>query len=110
MAPELEIATEYLNTFFTNFILWQTFGLNHTNPNLEEDQIYITFQQEMDIAANTAALVDLVAGKLLGGEISDTLRTEVGGMVDRLQPTDTALRAAEAIYLITTSPEFAYQR
>ena len=110
VAPELEIATEYLNTFFTNFILWQTFGLNHTNPNLEEDQIYITFQQEMDIAANTAALVDLVAGKLLGGEISDTLRTEVGGMVDRLQPTDTALRAAEAIYLITTSPEFAYQR
>ena len=52
----------------------------------------------------------MVAGKLLGGEISETLRAEVTGMVDRIAPTDAALRAAEAIYLITTSPEFAHQR
>lgn len=110
VAPELEIATEYLNTYFTNWILWQTFGNNHTNPDLGEDQVYINFQEEMDIAANADGLVAMVAGKLLGGEISETLRAEVTGMVDRIAPTDAALRAAEAIYLITTSPEFAHQR
>jgi hypothetical protein len=52
----------------------------------------------------------MVAGKLLGGEMSDTLRTEITGMLERIPETDTAIRAAEVIYFITTSPEYAYQR
>jgi len=110
VAPELEIATEYNNTLFTNYMFFQTFGLNHTNPDLEDDQIYINIQEEMDVAADIDALIDMVAGKLLGGEITDTLRTEVRGMVERIPDTETALRAAEAIFFIVTSPEFAYQR
>ena len=110
VAPELEIATEYLNTLLTNYMFFQTFGLNHTNPDLEEDDIYINFQAEMDIAADGDALIDMVAGKLLGGEISDTLRAEIAGMLARIPETDTAVRAAEVIYFITTSPEYAYQR
>ena len=31
-------------------------------------------------------------------------------MVVRLSETEATLRAAEAIYLIVTSPEYAYQR
>jgi hypothetical protein len=38
------------------------------------------------------------------------LRTEIAGMLARLPETDPALRAAETIYLIVTSPEYAYQR
>ena len=34
VAPELEIATEYLNTFVTNYMFGQIFGLNSTNQNL----------------------------------------------------------------------------
>ena len=110
VAPELEISTEYLNTYYTNWMLWQTFGNNHTNPDLEEDAVYINFQEEMDIAADANALLDMVAGKLLGGEISDTLREETLGMINVFAETDTALRAAVAIYMLTTSPEYAYQR
>jgi hypothetical protein len=110
VAPELEIATEYLNTLLTNYMFFQTFGLNHTNPDLEEDQIYINLQEEMDIASDIDALIDTVAGKLLGGEISDTLRTELAGMLARLPETEPVLRAAEAVYLVVTSPEYAYQR
>jgi uncharacterized protein (DUF1800 family) len=110
VAPELEIATEYLSTQYTNYMFFQAFGLNHTNQNLEEDDIFINFQEEMDIAADSNALIDMVAGKLLGGEISDTLRTEIAGMLERIPETDTAIRAAEAIYFVTTSPEYAYQR
>ena len=110
VAPELEIATEYLNTLFTNYMFFQAFGLNHTNPDLEEDDIFIDFQEEMDVAADPDALIDMVAGKLLGGEISDALRTEIAGMLARIPETDTAIRAAETIYFVTTSPEYAYQR
>ena len=110
VAPELEIATEYNNTLFTNYMFFQAFALNHTNPDLEDDQIYINIQEEMDVAADIDALIDLVADKLLGGEITDTLRTEIRGMVERIPETETALRAAEAIFFVVTSPEFAYQR
>lgn len=110
VAPELEIATEYLSTQYTNYMFFQAFGLNHTNENLDEDDIFINFQEEMDAAADINALINMVAGKLLGGEISDTLRTEIAGMLERIPETDTAIRAAEVIYFVTTSPEYAYQR
>jgi len=110
VAPELEIATEYLSTQYTNYMFFQSFGLNHTNQDLGEDDVFINFQEEMDVADDIDALVDMVAGKLLGGEISDTLRTEITGMLERIPETDTAIRAAETIYFVTTSPEYAYQR
>ena len=64
----------------------------------------------MDVAADVDALIDRVADKLLGGEISDTLRIETRGMVERIPATETALRAAEAVFFVVTSPEYAYQR
>ena len=110
VAPELEIATEYLNTFFANYMFFQAFGLNHTNQDLNEDDIYINFQEEMDVAADSDALIDMVAGKLLGGVISETLRTEIAGMLALIPEDNPAIRAAETIYFVTTSPEYAYQR
>jgi uncharacterized protein (DUF1800 family) len=110
VAPELEIATEYLNTYITNYFFYQTFGLNQTNQNLNEDDVYIDFSEEMAIAADVDALINMVAGKLLGGQISGTLRNEIAGMLALIPEADTAIRAAEAIYFVTTSPEYAYQR
>lgn len=110
VSPELEIATEYTNSLITNYMFGQIFGLNQANENLGEDDIYIDIQGEMDVAADIDRLIDMVAGKLLGGVISDTLRAEITGMVERVPETDTAIRAAETIYFVTTSPEFAYQR
>ena len=110
VAPELEIATEYTNTLLTNYMFGQVFGLNQTNGDLGEDDIFIDIQEEMDVAADIDALINMVAGKLLGGDISDTLRTEIRGMLERVPETETAIRAAETIYFVVTSPEFAYQR
>lgn len=110
VAPELEIATEYLNTYVTNYMLGQTFGLNSTNENLNPDDVYINFEAEMAIAADIDLLIDTVAGKLLGGQISDTLRNEIAGMLALVPETDTVIRVAETIYFVVTSPEYAYQR
>jgi hypothetical protein len=110
VAPELEIATEYQNTLFTNYMFYQVFALNQTNGTLADDDIYINFEEEMAIADDIDALIDMVAGKLLAGQISDTLRQEIAGMLARVPETETAIRAAEAIYFVVTSPEYAYQR
>jgi hypothetical protein len=91
-------------------MFYQTFGLNHTNEELNEDDIYITFAAEMELAEDIDGLIEMVTGRLLGGEISATLRTELAGMLARIPATSPELRAAEAIYLVVTSPEYAYQR
>jgi uncharacterized protein (DUF1800 family) len=109
-APELEIATEFQNALFTNYMFYQVFALNHTNRELQDDDVFINFQEEMDVAADIDALIDSVAGKLLAGQISESLRQEIAGMLARIPETDTAIRAAEAIYFVVTSPEYAYQR
>ncbi len=110
VAPELQIATEYQNTLLTNYFFGQVFGLNQTNPNLGDDDVYIDISEEMAIADDVDALIDMVALKLLGGEISETLRNETAGMLALIPESETALRAAEAIYFVVTSPEYAYQR
>ena len=110
VAPELEIATEYQNTFITNYFLLACFGLNSENQNLEPDDVFIDISEEMAIADDTGTLVDMVVGKLLGGTVSAVLRTEMTGMIDRIDVADAANRTAEAIYFVVSSPEFAYQR
>lgn len=110
VAPELEIATEYQNMFVTTYFFLITFAWNSESPNLAPDNVVIDISEEMAIAENTDALIDMVAGKLLAGDISATLRTEIAGMVDRIDPATAAMfRVAEAIFLVVSSPEFAYQ-
>jgi uncharacterized protein (DUF1800 family) len=110
VAPELQIATEYQNAFVTNFFFYQAFFSNQENADqLRPEDIYIDFSEEMAIADDADALVQRVADKLLGGVISDGLRTEVTDIVTSIPETDTVLRVAETIYLVVTSPEFATQ-
>lgn len=110
VAPELQIATEYQNTLFTNLMLLQAFVNNSANPDLAPGDVAIDIGEEMSIAADADALVSRVAEKLLAGEISPVLRQEAVGMVERIPATDAAARAAEAVYLVASSPEYAWQR
>jgi hypothetical protein len=114
VAPELEIATEYQNTLVTNYMFYQTFlanSENAANPDLSEDDVVIDISAEMALADEPDALIDLVVGKLLAGEISTVLRDEISGMLTLIDDPDAdALRVAETIYLVVTSPEYAFQR
>ena len=113
VAPELQIATEYQNTFITNYFFLLTFEWNNAAADPGEDDVLIDLSQEAGAAADTDALIALVAGKLLGGDISTALDAELRNMIGRVRSTfpgnDVAV-AAEAVYLVATSPEFAYQR
>ena len=114
VAPELEIATEYLSTVITNYIFCQAFFWNQTpDPScgpITDDTVLIDTADEVAIAADADAVIDMVANKLMAGQISTTLRDEIVGMLSLIPEDQGNLRAAEVIYLIVTSPEYAYQR
>lgn len=113
VAPELQIATEYQNTFVTNYWFLLTFDWNSEKVDPGEDEVLIQIADELAIADDTNALVDLVSDKLLAGQVSPMLRAEMVNMVDRVRvawPDNDASLVAEAIYLVISSPEFAYQR
>ncbi len=117
VAPELEIATEFQNTWVTNFMFFQTFVLNwqadpgaDPDDDIDPDSVLIRFQEELDIAADRDALINRVSEKLLGGEISDALRNEISMILADIPIDQGLLRAAETIYMVVSSPEYAYQR
>ncbi len=110
VSPELEIATEYQNTYVTNYLFFQAFVNNSENINAGDDDVLIDISEEIAAATDIDGLIDLVSDKLLGGNMSDTLRTEIAGMLALIPETDAVIRAAETIYFVATSPEYAYQR
>lgn len=118
VAPEMQIATEYLNTLVTNVLFAQTFcytsspvtGCPSVRPGLAPDLVKIDVSAEAALAGDPAALVTRIADKLLGGRISDTLRTQAQQAVERAPATLGGLKVAEALYLVVTSPEYALQR
>jgi len=109
VAPELEIANEYQNTSLTNALRTYTFNRNSRTPGLAPEDIVIDIEAEVAVAADANALVSLVADKLLAGQISTPLRTEMLNLVNRYGATDGPNRAAQAVYSVVTSPEYALQ-
>ena len=109
-SPEMQIATENLNTQITNYFYTQIFSRNSTQTGLRNDVIVINIGPEAAIASDPDALVALLAEKLLGSRISPQLAAEARAAVLRWPSTKRGQRVAEAMYLIVTSPQFAVQR
>ena len=110
VAPELQLATEYLNTTVTNTFYNTIFFRNSTSANVPPEGVVIDITQEVALAADSEALVNRIAEKLLGGQISPTLKAEAKAAVERTAATSTGQRVAEAMYLVATSPEYVVQR
>jgi hypothetical protein len=109
VAPELEIATDYLNTSVTNtlanLVSWNT-GEKSFGPY----EVRLDVSAELKLAGRPGSLVTKIANRLLGGQISRGLRDETEAAVRRIPATQPSRRVTEALYLIVTSPEYAVQR
>lgn len=110
VAPEMQIATEYLNTFVTNVLFNVATYWNSTVPGLPPDAIVMDFTQEVAVANDSEALVDKLIDKLFGAPVSATLKAEAKAAIERIPATSPGLRVSEAMALLVTSPEFAAQR
>lgn len=117
VAPELQIATEYLDTLLTNYLFVQTFcytsapvtGCPAIRPEVRPELLFIDVSEELALAGDPVRLVDRISDKLLGGPASETLVTQARAAVERVPATLGGLKVAEALYLIATSPEYATQ-
>jgi uncharacterized protein (DUF1800 family) len=108
VAPELQLATEYLNTLATNQLYAYAFTRTSAQTTLGADIIFIDTAPETTVAADSTALVNRVADRLLGSNtlLSQTLRDQTKAQVDRSATTAVTTRVGDAIYLIATSPEY----
>jgi hypothetical protein len=112
VAPELQLANEFLNTTLTNFYWTQANNRTTAQTQANVDTVVINTAEEMTLAANSDALLNRVAEKLLGGadQMSATLKTQAKAQIERSAATAAATRVADAIYLMAGSPEYALQR
>lgn len=119
VAPEMQLATEYLNTQTTNFFWTQVTTRTHLNTaRLNVDDVYIDISSELSLAANPDGLIDRVATRLLGDPslVSAELRAAIKAQVERTtipatNPTNAqATRVGDTLYLILISPSYALQR
>ncbi len=110
VAPEMQIATEDLNTVITNYLNAQVFARNSTKTGLAVDAIVINLSEEVALAGNPDAIVASLSTKLLGGRISPLLAAEARAAVLRWPVANRGNRVAEPMFLIVSSPEFAVQR
>jgi len=107
VAPEFQITTEYQSATFTSLLYRQCFNGNSAPQSARSTPVIIDIDEEIELAGDVPALVERAANKLLGSRISPPLGSaamELAGSVD-----DPAARAAEVIFIIAISPEFAVQ-
>lgn len=113
VSPEMQLASEYLNTQVTNYFWTQANSRTVTQaPTLNPDDMFIDTSEEIALAADPEALVNRVAERLLGSvaRMSAVLKTQAKAQVERSAPTAVNTRVADAIYTIAASPEYMVQR
>jgi uncharacterized protein (DUF1800 family) len=112
VAPEMQLTTESQAAIFTSYLYSQT---QNWNTLTEADAIkgaadfLINFDADLVLEPDPNAVIDRVARKLLGGRISYELRTETAKVLASIPVEEEGKRTATAIFLIVSSPEFAYQ-
>lgn len=129
VAPEMQLANENLHTQMAWYWYVQThqrnnFGWLYADRDQYAEQIhYLHIDEEMAIASDTDALLDLIALKLLGSEqgMSPPLRQAtreqvnattycIPGCDPEVERSSRSGRVADALYMVIMSPEFALQR
>lgn len=109
VAPELEIATEFQVTMAANLFFEQAFSKSTMSETTKAEDVVIDLEEEVSLAKDPAALLDRVADKLLGGRMPTELYETILAHLEAIPEDKAETRAAEAIYLVAVSPEFAVQ-
>jgi uncharacterized protein (DUF1800 family) len=114
VAPEMQIITDYLSAEYITYVYRQTHYWNQF-PELDvggheaTPHVLINFNSEIALEANPDELIDRLAYKMLGGNISAELRAHTADVIDMTKLDKEGHRTAAAIFIIASSPEYAYQ-
>ena len=111
VSPEFQILTETSIIGVTNQFFERTVEGYSGAPGTNLTEILLILDFEAQLAAAPIALVDHLDLILLEGRMPGAMRQTIINYVDALPFDDGGYnRAAEAIFLVVSSPEFAVQR
>jgi len=111
VAPEMQIHTEGTMAKMTNHLHWRTLSMNnYQNDNPSNEDILLDITREYDLATDPEQLINHLDLLLLAEEMSPGLRQASLDFIATYNDDQKQYRAADAIALIVTSPEFAVQR
>ena len=114
VAPEMQIITPYLSAKYITYLYNQTHHW-HKLPQPFFDwgtsapHVLINFNADVALEANPDELIDRLAYKLLGGNISAELRAHTADVIAIIPLDEEGRRTAAAVFFIASSPEYAYQ-
>ncbi|HEX2749691.1 MAG TPA: DUF1800 family protein [Verrucomicrobiales bacterium] len=90
-----------------------SYGQGYTHPDPIKRDIKMSLSYELSIAADSGALVDRIAGLIMPGQMTPSLRTLLVNYLETLPEATNAnkmARIGEAFYLISLTPEFSTQK
>ena len=108
VSPEMQITNETTSVTVNNYLALAIFLQHSAVAEKDEATIYIDIESELALVDQPQTLINQVADKLLGGNISEQLRSETASMMEHWDTQ--AGKVVEAIHMIATSPEFAVLR
>ena len=109
-SPEFEIHDETSIINITNRLLANSVWSHNYKHESSPQRIVINIDAEVDLASDSEALLDRLNQVLMGGTMSDALRSEARALMDaRDYGWADSQKVVEAIFLIVSSPESAVQ-
>lgn len=113
MAPELQLATDYMLPTTENFLASKLFDNYLSNPDIGPDGIYPDLERDVPLASTPGALLDRYNLLFMSGQMSSSMRnillTRLNAMPNA-NHDDRLARVQEALYLIINSPEYIVQK
>ena len=109
LSPEFEILDETSIVTLTGRLLASSIWNHGARAEVNPQSISIDIDREIALEPDPEALLDHLDLLLLGGRMTEALRAEARELMASRRGDQAALRVAEAIFLIATSPEAAVQ-
>jgi hypothetical protein len=100
------------NTNTTTQATPHTYGQGYAYGDPIKRDVKMDVTAELALAANAGSLVDRIAGLLMPGQMTASLRSLLVNYIGSLPagtPADRMTRVCEALYLVSLCPEFAHQ-
>jgi uncharacterized protein (DUF1800 family) len=104
VAPEFQITNETTTMQVANWFYW---GIGY---GFKYGDIKLNLATEMNLAGNSAALVDRLNLLLCAGQMSTAAKTVIVNYLNTIPAGDTLTRAQVAVYLFASSSQAAVQR
>jgi len=111
VAPEMQIHSEGTMAKMTNHLHWRSISQNNfAQENPDPTDILINITRERDLASEPEALLDHLDLLLMAGKMTDGTRRATLEFLTTYNDDELERKAADAIALIITSPEFSVQQ